>query len=324
MRPKLGVCGITYMGLWYDGPALGIKEFVSRRKRLGFEGVELDAKVPQAAPYFLSERDRKEIVEFMAKKEIDLVCVGGYNDFSSPVIEHRDANIQYVAEQIRLCRDLGTPILRLFTAWQGSSRLNGRGTYEVARRAYKMAFPQTPEMDRWKYCLECFRIVAKIAEDEGVILALQNHPPVVRNSADCMAFVEEVDSPNFKLSFDISGERKWQDTEWVLQQAHQMGDLWVRSAVGGDYRRNPDGTVEQIPLGRASGPREGSTTWNVDAWVRAMYEVGYEGYVLYEACTPTYLSNGELVPIEVIDERVQMARDYLQALLDKYEPKENS
>lgn len=323
MRPKLGLCGISYLGLWYDGPSLGVREFVSRAKRFGYEGVELCGKAPQALPYLLNDRDRKEIVELLAEEEMELIGVSGYNDFSSPVTEHRDANIQLVIAQIRLCRDLGAPILRVYTAGKGSGRLNGRGTYAVARVGYDMAFPQTPEMDRWKYCLECFRIVARVAEDEGVILALQNHPPVVRNSADCLAFVEEVDSPNFRLSFDISGERAWQETGWILQQARRMGDLWVRAVYGGDFKRNADGTVERVPLGRPLSPTGGGMSQNHEAWVQAMFEVDYRGFVSYEACTPTYLSNGELVPIEVIDQRVEMGRDFIQALFDKYESKES-
>jgi len=319
MRPKLGLYSITYAGMWYDGPALSIQEFVDRAKRFGFEGVELDCRAPHALPYLLNEDDRKEIVDYLGEQGIELGALAANNDFSSPVIEHRDANIQMVVEMIKLCQDLGAPVLRIFTAWRGSSRLNGRGTYEVARPGYAMAFPQTPEMDRWKYCLGCFRIVTKFAEDAGVVLALQNHPPVVRNSADCLAIAEEINSPNFKLSFDISGERAWQDTEWVLQQAHRIGDRWAHSHYSGDFKRHPDGTIERILLGRALGPRVGSMSWNYEAWVQAMFEVGYTGYVNYEACTPTYLPNGELVPIEVIDERVELARDYLLQLMSQYD-----
>jgi sugar phosphate isomerase/epimerase len=173
-------------------------------------------------------------------------------------------------------------------------------------------------MDRWQYCLDCFRIVARIAEDEGVILALQNHPPIVRNHRDCLAMVEEVNSPNFKISFDISGERAWQDTDWVLAAAERLDKVWVRSAWGGDFKRNPDGTASQIPLGRSLGPKDGNLSWNFDAWVQGMQAVGYEGYVLYEACTPTYLPNGNLVPIETIDQRVQMAHDFISQLITKH------
>jgi sugar phosphate isomerase/epimerase len=123
------------------------------------------------------------------------------------------------------------------------------------------------------------------------------------------------------LSFDISGERAWQGTESVLAQAHAIGDRWAHSHFSGDFKRNPDSSVQPILLGRTTDP-VGSLGWNYDAWVQGMFEVGYEGYVNYEACTPTYLPNGELVPIEVIDERVQNARDFMRQWFDKHQPKE--
>ncbi len=176
---KIGLYSVTYAGMWYDGPALSITEFVDRAGKFGFEGIELDCRAPHALPYLMSESDRKETRDYIGEAGIELSALAANNDFSSPVVEHRDANVQMVVEMIHLARDLGAPVLRVFTAWRGSSRLNGRTTYEVARPGYDMAFPQTPEMDRWKYCLEAFRTVTRFAEDAGVVLALQNHPPVV-------------------------------------------------------------------------------------------------------------------------------------------------
>ena len=34
---KVGLYSITYLGVWYDGPALTLKEFIQRAKRLGFD-----------------------------------------------------------------------------------------------------------------------------------------------------------------------------------------------------------------------------------------------------------------------------------------------
>lgn len=318
MRPKLGLYSVTYAGQWYDGPALSIIEFVDKAKQFGFQGVELDCRAPHALPYLLKERDRKEIVAYLEKKDIALSALAANNDFSSPVTEHRDANIQMVVDMIRLCKDLGAPILRVFTAWMGTSKREGLGTYEIARPGYERAFPDTTFSERWQFCLEAFKIVTKYAEEDGVVLALQNHPPVVRNHQDVMTMIEEVNSPCFKMSFDISGERAWQDTEWVLAAARRIGSNWAHSHFGGDFERNPDGTVVPIPLGRTMGPREGGMAWNTGAWVKAMHETGYQGYVNYEGCTPTYTSTGRLVPMKVMDERVQMGRDYMLQLMSKY------
>lgn len=318
---KICLYSITYAGMWYDGPALSMEEFIRRAKRFGYPAVELDGRAPHALPYLLKQRDREKIVECLDREGIKLAALAANNDFSSPVIEHREANVQMVVEMIRLCRDLGAPLLRIFTAWRGASRRDGVGTYEVARPGYDRAFPGTTQSERWQYCLECFRIVSRAAEEQGVLLALQNHPPVVRNSADVLTMIEEVGSPNLRASFDISGERAWQDTEWVLGQARRLGNRWIHSHYGGDFCRDADGTVVRIPLGLTIGPKDANMSWNYDAWVQAMYAMNYQGYVAYEACTPTYLPNGRLVPVEVIDERVQLARDFMLQLFAKHKPR---
>lgn len=319
MPPKLGLYSVTYAGLWYDGPALSIKEFVDKAASFHVQGIELDCRAPHATPYLLRERDRKEIKDYIAKKDLQLCALAANNDFSSPVTEHREANLQMVVDMIRLCKDLGAPVLRVFTAWMGSSKRDGMGTYEIARPGYERAFPDTTFSERWQYCLECFKIAAKYAEEDGVTLALQNHPPVVRNSADCLTMAEAVGSPNFKLAFDISGERNWQETDWVVNQARTIGDRWVHSHYGGDFKRLPDGKVIRVPMGRCTGPKDGGLTWNDEAWVRGMYESGFNNFVCYEGCTPTYLNTGRLVPMSVIDERVGNALDYMRQFFAKYD-----
>lgn len=98
-----------------------------------------------------------------------------------------------------------------------------------------------------------------------------------------------------------------------------MGGRWVHSHLSGLFRRSEDGTLTPVPMGRPRGPREGNLTWNTEAWVRAMFEVGYTGFVNYEACTPLYLPSGRLIPLEQVHENVKNARDYVLALFEKYD-----
>lgn len=316
--PKQGLYSVSYAGLWYEGPALSIKEFVDRAVRFGYEGVELDCRAPHALPYALKPAERREIAQYIQDSGLQLAALACNNDFSSPVTEHRDANIQMVAEMIRLARDLGAPVVRVFTAWGGSAFREGVGTYEISRPAMTMAFPQTTEYEKWQFCLDAFRIVAKIAEEENVILALQNHPPVVRNGRDCLNMANTVGSPNFKLSYDISGERLWQSTEWVTETARMIGDNWVHSHWGGDFERDKDGKVVRIPMGRDTNPMGGGLALNDDAWVNAMFDNGFDGYVTYEACTACWQPNGHYQTLEQMDERVKLAREYMEQLFDKH------
>ena len=47
---KIGLYSISYLGVWYDGPALSFEEFVKRAKDYGYAGIELDGKRPHGNP----------------------------------------------------------------------------------------------------------------------------------------------------------------------------------------------------------------------------------------------------------------------------------
>src|SRR5262245_17199546 len=61
-RPiRLALKGVTYTGIWYDGPALSIPAIIDQAKKYGYDGVEIDAKRPQAFPLDVSQKDRELI-----------------------------------------------------------------------------------------------------------------------------------------------------------------------------------------------------------------------------------------------------------------------
>jgi hypothetical protein len=48
---KIGLYSITYRGVWYSGEALDLFSLLRLAKQQGWEGVELDAERPHAAPW---------------------------------------------------------------------------------------------------------------------------------------------------------------------------------------------------------------------------------------------------------------------------------
>ena len=53
---KIGLYSITYRGIWYRGSAVDVFSLVRLAKEQGWEGLELDAERPHAAPMDLSWR----------------------------------------------------------------------------------------------------------------------------------------------------------------------------------------------------------------------------------------------------------------------------
>jgi sugar phosphate isomerase/epimerase len=43
---KLGLYSITYLGVWYRGPALTLEQLIDRAREHGYAGIEIDGKRP--------------------------------------------------------------------------------------------------------------------------------------------------------------------------------------------------------------------------------------------------------------------------------------
>ena len=71
--------------MWYNGPALSIPAIIERAKKFGYDGVEIDAKRPQAFPLDVSQKDREQIRRKLAETGLQLAAVSSYNNFIEPL-----------------------------------------------------------------------------------------------------------------------------------------------------------------------------------------------------------------------------------------------
>ena len=301
---KVGLYSITYLGVWYDGPALSLLEVIGKAKELGFDGIEVDGKRPHGNPMDLDARARDEIRNECARQGIELVGVASNNDFSSPVPEHRECQLLMVREQIRLCRDLGGKVVRLFGAWPGVTFHDGIGTYDMAREAFERAYPDYPRIERMRHIQECLREAAQMAADAGITVALQNHGPIIRHWRDVLDLVEAVDHPALQVCLDAPMLISYED-EFVRTAAHTVGKRQVHSHYGGEFEE-VDGEVRLLPA------TFGKAHINYPTFLQAMQDIGYDGYFCYEFCHPAVNDKNEALGIEFIDEQVGLAQRYLR------------
>src|SRR5258708_22565458 len=110
---KIGMYSVTYRGVWYQGNALDLYTLRRLAHRQGWEGVELDAERPHAAPMDLSIDDRKRLRDLSGELELPICAVAPNCDLSSPVPVQRDAMISYVRDCITLAPDLRAPICKI-------------------------------------------------------------------------------------------------------------------------------------------------------------------------------------------------------------------
>jgi sugar phosphate isomerase/epimerase len=306
---KIGLYSITYLGVWYRGPALTIIEFISQARKLGYEGVELDGKRPHANPMDLDAHARAEIRAHLEREGVELAAIAANNDFSSPVAEQRECQLLMVRELIRLARDLGAPVVRLFAAWPGITMRDGVATYEMARPAWQRAFPDTTSEERWEFVRAGLAEASRIALAEGVVLALQNHAPLIETYQDMLQLIQEVDSPALRACLDLPLLKR-QDDAWVRRAVQDTRGLQALSHFGGEFERAAGGTValqaQASPFAQAP---------NYPAFVRAMDEIGYDGYISYELCHPIWMQGSRRrAGLDYAHEQAALALEYMRQL----------
>ncbi len=313
-RIKLGLYSISYGGIWYKGPALSFDALCSKAKEYGFDGVELDNKRPMGDPMDLDQKKRDDMRNSLAKYGLEIPCVAANNDFSSPVPEHRECQLLMVRETARLAKDLGAKVVRLFAAWPGVPIHDGVGTYDLTRGSefytFQRQYPFTTRLDRYNFVKECLREAAKMGEESGIVMALQNHAPLIRGWRDTYDLVREVNSPWLKICLDLPIFEKL-EKEYVANAVRTVGKLQVHSHFGGEYYRDTDGTIKPRVLDYYAGGMIPDYTH----YIGLMNEISYNGYFTFELCHNVLNEDHTYAGIEFVHEQVQLAREYMHNIV---------
>lgn len=307
---KVGLYTTSYNGLFFKGGPVPLKECIYKAAEFGFDGIEFEGKRPHASPLDLDKDDRKELKDLVQSKGLEIAAVSAYNNFASPVMIQRENELLMLREVIKLASDLGTRIVRIFAAWRGWTLREGHGTYDMV---FKYEHPDVTRLQKWNWCKECIKESAKYAEDLGVTLALQNHPPLIESYQDALDMVNEVGSDYVKCCMDPP-LFKSQEDEYVAQAILATGNLQVHCHFGGEYEKNSEGKVVQRPIPSVISGMESTPLANYPAAIKALKEVGYEGYLSFELCHPFMPKNHEFGSVADVDEVVKCALAYMRNL----------
>jgi sugar phosphate isomerase/epimerase len=297
---KVGLYSITYLGVWYRGEPLPLEVMVRRAKEYGYTGIEIDGKRPHGNPLDWPTQRCKELRAMADGEGIEIYGVAANNDFSSPMPEHRESQIAYVKDLIRMTSDFGAKTLRMFLGWTGVTLHPQIAQYDIASDIWNYTHAKFTEEEIWSWCCAGMTECAKYAADAGVILALQNHHPVIKDYPDVLRMVKEVNSPNLKVSLDVPIMID-KSPETIHKAALAVGDLQVLSHFGGEYERDADGKVIGEDFYKP--------------FIQAMHEIGYSGYMSYELCHPLPVVDGQTVGIEFADKNAQLASEFMQGII---------
>ena len=301
---KLGLYSITFLGVWYRGPALTLEEVVDRARDYGYQGMEIDGKRPHGNPLDWPTSRCRELRAYAEGKGIEIFGVAGNNDFSSPMPEFREAQIAYVRDLVRMASDMGAGVVRMFLGWPGVTFNSETAEYDTARDIWEYTHKNFSPEQTWEWCREGLSECCKYAGDSGITLALQNHKPVIRDWRDMIKMVEEVDSPHLKVCLDapIMVDKSEENIRAAAQAA---GEMQVLSHFGGEYERDSGGKVvcsSTYTRGTAFYP----------PFIRAMKEIGYKGYLSYELCHPLPRENGKTVGLEFAEKNARLGAEFMR------------
>jgi len=228
--------------------------------------------------------------------------------------------ICYVRECIKLAHDLGSPICKVFAAWRGVTLHDGLATYDDTYSYNQYGYWKG---DRRGFVVDSIRELCKVAEDYGIVLAMQNHgPDIVNRYQDVLSLIDEICSPVFKACMDINIEPEAESATLARDMVAASGALQVHSHMNGEFARCPDGSVELVAGGYFDKQFWGRRVAYA-AYVDALVSSGYQGYMDWEFCHPA-MENGRPAGIEYVHNQTRMAFEYLSAMRATAEQKTQS
>ena len=306
---KISLYTITLNGGYYRGPAVPLLEIFPKARAWGYDGIEIEGKRPHGSPLDLDAAARDKIRKTAEHHGLEISCIAAYNDYSSPIEEHRENELLMTRELIRLAADLEAPLVRVFAAWSGVTRRDGCITYDVARYNIDHRYPGTTALERWCYVRDCLAEAASMAEDVGITLALQNHAPIITHYQHMLEFIEEVNSPALKACLD-SPLMQCHTEEYYCEAIEATGDLLVHTHFGGRFERQPDGRVTRL---RNKVHPQGSDD---RAFLKTAKElVNYEGHIGYELCSPVLIGHRH-AGLDYALQQAELACQYMHQIIE--------
>lgn len=294
---KVGLHSVGYSGTWGGQAHLSLKDFICKAADLGYEAVEFAGKRPHASPLDLNKDDRKEIKELLEEKNLELSCIASYHDWAT-FFDHNDMayyekELLYLKSNIELAHDLGCGIVRTYTGY------------------FKDC---APYRSQWESCVRGMKEGARIAADYGVTLGIQNHSCIASAPDSFLDFFLEINEANAKVVLDAPYiDNHFEPLrETVLKFKGMIVHTHLTDFVRREKFRYVPETVTfdknglemiAVPIGKGG--------IDYAEFINALKEVGYDGCLSYEMCSPLVGGGSE----ENLDKTAKESLNYIKSIL---------
>jgi len=211
---KIGCAAYSYRDYLSDG-RMSYEDFIEEAYNIGLDGVEITLYwLPSKEPKYL-----KNLKRIALSRGLPISCTGISTNFCSPDPLERERMIKAVEEGLSIARELGAPALRVF------------GGYAPQGYSEEQAISWT---------IEALSRCVKYAEENGVVIALENHGGITARADSVIGIVTSVDSPWLRVNLDLGNykESTYEDIAKTIPYAvHIHGKVSIFEGVKVDYEK---------------------------------------------------------------------------------------
>lgn len=280
---------VSYAGVWPGQVRLTLDAFLEKAAHLRFPGVMLMAKRPHFSVLDYDRDACQRLSERLEMLGLRCAVVAGYNNFSAdaehPDIPQREIQLAHIEALCRRARDIGAPVVRIFTAYEHRSF----ATHTL---------------------VDTLREAARRAADFGITLGIQNHHDCAVHYLSFLDLLASVDHPSCRACFDAWSPALQGDD---LGEAARRLAPWTVHTTAADYQYRPrfryqpaqvnyeplTPAVQAVPMGQGFIDYRG--------FLGALRAGGYQGPLAYEMCSPVLGGGSE----ENLDRTAQAFLDWL-------------
>jgi sugar phosphate isomerase/epimerase len=318
---KLSLDSIGYGGYFTaPGEQATLEHAMERAAKFGYDAVCIYAHRPIGFPMDLDADRRKRLKDLAQKLDLEfggVVCCTNFVEGNHVLVYPREKEIMYARAAIDLAKDMGIQVVRLMAALYGyfQNPYAGQGYGNPAFESRSRRVSRNEDwLEAWHQVREALHEVALYAQDQGVTIALQTHPEITGNNKETLEMLEEVNVPSLKVGLDLPLLES-QDPDFIRETVHSMKGLMVYShtisiageqTVGGAPYK-----WEEVCPGSPNDPCQ----WEV--FLQACKEIGYDGYLSAEQCSPIIIKGHKLGTLATIDQGYIDSRTYFRSVLEK-------
>lgn len=264
---------ISYAGLWRNQAFLPLKDFIGRAAFLGYDGVEIVCKRPHAGVLEMTDAAVKEIRGTLKENKIECASMAAYTDFCSgfgngliPIVEMQ---LIYIREVIKIAHEWDCRLVRIFTGYENVN---------------------APFFAQWNTCVEAIRECCKLAAPYGIKIGIQNHHDIALDAESLAVFIDEIACDNCVAMYDpwspaVQGYDPVPGLDVIYPKMVYSTFADYKAILRSHYYPPMTNYEKDMPMMRACAMGDGLLSKTNDAFIKALLERGYDGYVAYELCS---------------------------------------